>query len=237
MTLDCSLPSSTACENKELGYKRFPKGIHIVGANDKLASSVEGVSGGEQKTSNSLSIREDSPWGYIFIQHMSAEAFYKKLASGRIEGDFKPQCFIHRSYRYKQKSGGRGVEREIVPSVSGLVFLQGTTRHLQKFLQINFPQYHLVNDCSTGKPASISHCVMVPFMKVLEVNPDRVTFLRDPFLKFAKDHIKLRVLTGPFRGQEGYVVRIDRDRQLVMEFGGYAVAIRGVHNEDFEVAE
>ena len=30
-------------------------------------------------------------------------------------------------------------------------------------------------------------------------------------------------------------MRIDRDRQLVMEFGGYAVAIRGMRNEDFEV--
>ena len=56
-------------------------------------------------------------------------------------------------------------------------------------------------------------------------------------VKFAKDHVKLRVLTGLFKGLEGYIVRIDRDRQLVMEFAGYAVAIRGVHNEDFEVVE
>ena len=67
--------------------------------------------------------------------------------------------------------------------------------------------------------------------------PERVTFLRDPFVKFAKDHVKLRVLTGVLRGQEGYVVRILRDRQLVMEFGGYAVAISNVHREDFEIAE
>ena len=36
---------------------------------------------------------------------------------------------------------------------------------------------------------------------------------------------------------EGYIVRIDRDRQLVFDFGGRAVAIRGVHKEDFEVVE
>ena len=62
-----------------------------------------------------------------------------------------------------------------------------------------------------------------------------ITFLRDPFVKFAQNHTKLRVLSGFFQGQEGYIVRIDRDRQLVFSFGGYAVAIRGVHNEDFEV--
>ncbi|MCM1515880.1 MAG: hypothetical protein NC080_05625, partial [Paraprevotella sp.] len=74
-------------------------------------------------------------------------------------------------------------------------------------------------------------------MTVMESEPERVTFLRDPFIKFAKDHVRLRVLTGLFKGQEGYVVRVKRDRQLVMDLGGYAVAIRNVHNEDFEVAE
>ena len=49
--------------------------------------------------------------------------------------------------------------------------------------------------------------------------------------------MKLRVLSGPFKDYEGYIVRIDRDRQLVFDFGGIAVAIRGVHNEDFEVVE
>ena len=60
---------------------------------------------------------------------------------------------------------------------------------------------------------------------------------RDPFVKFAKDHVKLRVLTGIMAGQVGYVVRILKNRQLVMDFGGYAVAINDVHNEDFEIAE
>ena len=78
---------------------------------------------------------------------------------------------------------------------------------------------------------------MKPFMKVMESEPERVTFLRDPFVKFAREHVKLRVLTGIMAGQEGYVVRILRDRQLVMDLGGYAVAISHVHNEDFEIAE
>ena len=85
--------------------------------------------------------------------------------------------------------------------------------------------------------ATIADSLMRPFMKIMSEEPERVTFLRDPFVKFAKDHVKLRVLTGVLRGQEGYVVRILRDRQLVMEFGGYAVAISNVYREDFEIAE
>ena len=88
-----------------------------------------------------------------------------------------------------------------------------------------------------GTSATIKDSVMRPFMKVMESEPERVTFLRDPFVKFAKDHVKLRVLTGILAGQVGYIVRILRDRQLVMDFGGYAVAISNVHREDFEIAE
>ena len=37
--------------------------------------------------------------------------------------------------------------------------------------------------------------------------------------------------------RDDYVVRVNRDRQLVMDLGGYAVAISRVHREDFEVVE
>lgn len=150
---------------------------------------------------------------------------------------FAHPCFIHRSFTYRQKNENGGVKKELKPSVSGLVFLQGWTRDLQNFLKEYYPLYHLVNDRCKGVPASIKDEIMQPFMTVLKDSPERVTFLRDPFESFAKEHVKLRVLTGIFAGCEGYIIRIDRDRQLVFEFGGYAVAIRGVHKEDFEVVK
>lgn len=38
-------------------------------------------------------------------------------------------------------------------------------------------------------------------------------------------------------GLEGYIIRIDRDRRLVMDIGGMSVAISGVHAEHFEEVE
>lgn len=147
--------------------------------------------------------------------------------------------FVHETARfsYKNKVEEKGVKKTVQPTVSGLVFLQGTVRHLQLFLKENFPQYHLVNDCSRKRPASIRDTIMQPFMDVMRARPEQITFLREPFERFARDHTKLRLLTGPFQGREGYIVRIDRDRQLVFDFGGLAVAIRGVHNEDFIAVE
>ena len=213
MTQDCLDSHSTAGVSR-----RLPKGINITGTGGKPAPAIEGI-----------------PWGYLFIHNKTAQVFEREMDS---YNENNPQsahaCFIHRSFTYRQKNENGGVKKELKPTISGLVF-QGRTVDLQKFLRARYPQYHLVNDRCKGLPASISDRVMQPFMTVLKDNPERVTFLRDPFEKFAREHVKLRVLTGLFAGCEGYIVRIDRDRQLVFDFGGYAVAIRGVHKEDFEV--
>lgn len=216
MTQDCLDSPSTADVSN-----RLPKGINVTGTDDKSGPGIEGV-----------------PWGYLFIHNRTARTFEKEMKDYNDKNPNPPvPCFIHRSFRYSQKNEKGGVKKELKPTISGLVFLQGETKVLQEFLKNRYPQYHLVNDRCNGKPASIKDKVMQPFMTVLKDNPERVTFLRDPFEKFAKDHVKLRVLTGIFAGCEGYIIRIDRDRQLVFNFGGYAVAIPGVHKEDFEVVE
>ena len=180
----------------------------------------------------------DAPWGYLYIHNRRVELFKKQVEAYNLANpNAAHRCFVHYSYHYKQKDKGQGVAKQHLPTVSGLVFLQGTTSELQSFLRTNYPKYHLVHDCSTSKPASIPNHVMQPFIEAATIRPERITFLREPFEKFARDHTKLRLLSGPFKGMEGYIVRIHRDRQLVMAFGGYAVAISGVHNEDFEVAE
>ena len=90
MTQVCSLTSSTAdvkaCENKTL-----PKGIRIVGADEKSASKVKGMPIGEE---------DKAPWGYLFIQHYAAECFDRKLENTNLDGEFVPKCFIHRTLNY-----------------------------------------------------------------------------------------------------------------------------------------
>lgn len=220
MTQDCFDSLATADVNK-----RLPKGIHVTKTDDASDLGIERTRCRE----------EELPWGYLYLHNMTVPVFERQMnAYNAAHPDAPHACFVHRSYSYKQKTERGGVKKELKPTVSGLVFLQGTTRDLQAFLRLYYPQYHLVKDRSRNAPASITNAVMQPFMTVLRNNPERVTFLRAPFEKFARDHVKLRVLTGIFAGYEGYIVRIDRDRQLVFDFGGHAVALRGVHKEDFE---
>lgn len=239
MTQDCLDSPSTASAGKCL-----PKGIHVIGADKSSAPRVEGISSSEHEPSSAKASKNRQPstdstsWSYLFLQHMAARTLLKWLETYNAKYGKQPY-FIHQTYRYsyKNQEEKRGLKKELTPTVSGLVFLQGTVRNIQAFLKTYFPQYHLVNNCCTGRPASIRNSIMQPFMNVMKAHPENVTFLRDSFEQFAKDHVKLRVLTGPFKGYEGYIVRIDRDRQLVFDFGGYAVAIRGVHKEDFQEVE
>lgn len=233
MTQDCLDSPSTADVSK-----RLPKGIHVIGAEKLSDPSVEGMSRCKRTEKKEDPSTDPTSWSYLFILHMAVKGLEKRLKDFNAD-ETKQPFFIHKTFRYsyKDKEREQGVKKTLEQSVSGLVFLQGTVKSLQEFLKRHFPQYHLVNDRSLGRPASIKDSVMQPFMNVMKTHPEQVKFLRDDFEKFAKDHVKLRVLTGPFKGYEGYIVRIDRDRQLVFNFGGYAVAIRGVHKEDFEVVE
>ena len=196
------------------------------------------------------------PWGYVYIPHGRVERFLELIEYIAAQGEFTPPTFVHRSPRRNKKTNQKPApkspkktsksaknsgksssdsEPQDPLTVSGLVFLQGETRELQLFLNKNFQNVYLVNDCATNRPASIPHAQMKPFMELMKSNPYEITLLRDAFEKFAENRVKLRLLTGPFAGHEGYIVRIHRDRQLVMQLGGITIALRGVHRETFEV--
>lgn len=157
LTQVSSLSSSIADVNGMYNNKRLPKGIHVVRADSKSARREEGMSNKEEGT----------PWGYLVIQHFAAINFEKALNEVELEGEFRPKCFIHRTISYKQNPNGKGLITEEKPSVSGLVFLQGETKELQDFLRKYYSRYHLVNNCMTGKPASIKDSIMRSFMQVI----------------------------------------------------------------------
>lgn len=222
------------------GGKQLPKGIHIVETDPLMASKEKVVPRRPLAETWGSTSEKPTSWSYLYLRHFAVKTFKKWLEHYNEQTEGRPQpFFIHQSYHYEYKNPEkqRGVRKVLQPSISGLVFLQGTVRDLQAFLDEHFPQFHLVNDRSRGCPASIEDAIMRPFMNVSRIHPERLTFLREPLEKFAKDHVRLRVLTGPFQGYEGYIVRIQRNRQLVFDFGGCALAISGVHNEDFEVVE
>ncbi len=205
---------------------RIPKGIDI-SEPGSFGSVVENCA----CTNNVKSDTEQTSWCYLFIHHTKVDAFTERLDNDKMS------YFIHKTVIYRHKKQSRGVCSIERPTISGLVFLQGLPADLQSYLDIKCPTFHLVNDCSTHQPAVIPDSVMQPFMRVLETSPERIRFLLHPFSYYACGNIKLRLVSGFLAGVEGYVIRIDRDRRLVMDVGGMSVAISGIHCERFEVVE
>lgn len=188
------------------------------------------------------------PWSYLFIRKRDAEYFSLKAET---EGGFR--TFIHRTIitdasgkSEKGKPNGSAQDREASngttategrPTISGLIFIQGRTNVIKKYLWERFPQYHLVNDCSTRKAAVIPDSVMQPFMRIAGTDPSRIRFLVNPLTHYAEGNTLVEIMTGPLAGLQGYIIRIDRDRKLVIGVGDMTVAIGGVHKENFEKVE
>ncbi len=187
-----------------------------------------------------------APWSYLFIRKRDAEYFSLKAET---EGGFR--TFIHRTIitdasgkSEKGKPNGSAQDREASngttegrPTISGLIFIQGKTKVVKKYLWERFPQYHLVNDCSTRKAAVIPDSVMQPFMRIAGTDPSRIRFLVNPLTHYAEGNTLVEIMTGPLAGLQGYIIRIDRDRKLVIGVGDMTVAIGGVHKENFEKVE
>ncbi len=206
----------------------IPNGINVSEQIEYIGSEIE-----KSTYAKGLNEEHEPPdsCSYLFIHNSKVAAFTDKLTKDGI------RFFIHKSVIYRRNKQSRGIQMIEKPTVSGLIFLQGTVQLLQDYLAFNFPGHHLVNNCSTHQPAVISDKIMAPFMRVLETSPERVRFLLHPFSYYAGGNTKLRITSGSFSGLEGYIIRIDRDRRLVMDIGGMSVAISGMHCERFEVVE
>lgn len=171
-------------------------------------------------------------WCYMFIHNKDAAKFSEYAAS---EAGFK--TFVHRTLNYKKPTEKFGDVEGGRPTISGLLFIQGNDKKIRNYLRTYFPQYHVVNDCSTRRTAVIPDMVMQAFMKVSSADPTKIRFMLNPLNHYAKGNTLVRVMTGPMAGLEGYIIRIDRDRRLVMGVGDMTVAIGGVHKEQFEAVE
>ena len=254
MKQDCTISQSTTGETTRFHAtenKRFLKGTHVSEPENTTGPAIEKYSYSCQTNTTTqpsaltttLSdyinevamppLQDDAykptSWCYLFVHNQKVKLIERQLKKDGVTH------FIHKTIKYVPRHKNRGGMREVkTPSVSGLIFLQGAPESLRRYLDANISQHHLCKDCSTGKTATIPCGQMEPFMRVAETEPERIRFLLRPFVYYSKNRTLLRIVTGDYAGLEGYVIRIARDRKLVMDVGGMAVAISGIHAERFE---
>ena len=245
MKQDCTISQSTADETKRFQTSEnneFQEGTHVSEPDEKTGSAIKKCSQVNTETETEKeneSILEVPPsnndkdnctsWSYLFVHNQKVKSIEELLKKDSVTH------FVHKTIKYVPRHRNRGGMCEVeTPSVSGLIFLQGNSKTLQDYLDKNIKPYKLCKNCSTGKVATIPCNQMEPFMRVAETEPERLRFLLRPFVYYSKNRTLLRIVTGEYAGLEGYVIRIARDRKLVMDVGGMAVALSGVHAERFE---
>lgn len=210
-----------------------PDGTSSFSAADENPVSPEGTQVTEQDVRARSEVKKcrrpsETTWSYLFLHHRKVKAMEEQFAKDGMT------YFVHKTVRYFKRTARAKVQRKELPSVSGLVFFQGLPKDIQAYLDRNFPNVHLCKNCSTGRVAVISDSQMRPFMRINQTEPERIRFLLKPFHYYARNRILLRITGGELAGLEGYIIRIDRDRRLVMDVGGMSVAISGIHAEHFE---
>ena len=245
MKQDCTISQSTADETKRFQTSEnneFQEGTHVSEPDEMTGSAIKKCSQVNTETETEKeneSILEETPsnndkdnctsWSYLFVHNQKVKSIEELLKKDSVTH------FVHKTIKYVPRHRNRGGMCEVeTPSVSGLIFLQGYPKTLQDYLDKNIKPYKLCKNCSTGKVATIPCNQMEPFMRVAETEPERLRFLLRPFVYYSKNRTLLRIVTGEYAGLEGYVIRIARDRKLVMDVGGMAVALSGVHAERFE---
>ena len=214
-------------DNSSTKKVRIPKGINIIGQEDNFCPEVE------KRIFTNIDLQRQSSdtqqtWSYIYVHHCKVERFVDIISETDIP------YFVHRTTTYRHRKASKGIETLERPTISGLVFLQGNPNSLHRYLNSRFTDLYLVKDCSTHQPAVISDSRMRPFMRLLETDPERIRFLVHRLEYYAQNNVRVRILTGTLAGFEGYIVRIDRDRRLVMNIGDITVAIANIHRETFE---
>ena len=233
MKLDssCSHPAASgATRFHHNGNRAFPQGTHVPEPENNAGPEIKKYSTVNAETAlRKPRATHDDPtsWSYLYVHNQKVKSIEKQLH------DDGRTCFIHRTIKYVPRKTS-GVREVSVPSVSGLIFLQGLPRQLQAYLDERIPHHKLCKNCSTGRTARIPNNQMQAFMRVAETEPERIRFLLRPFAYYAKNRTLLRITSGTLAGLEGYVIRMARDRKLVMDVGGISVAIAGIHAERFE---
>ena len=89
-------------------------------------------------------------WSYLFVHNRKVKSIEQQLQQDGIPH------FVHKTIKYLPRRSNHGGMRQVeAPSVSGLIFLQGSPRQLQAYLDEHLPMHKLCKNCSTGRVATI----------------------------------------------------------------------------------
>lgn len=131
-----------------------------------------------------------------------------------------------------------GVEmRKMVPAIASLFFVRCSEAFARQ-LKLGYNDALMYYpEPGTNKPAAIKDKEMEMFMFVCKIPDGKAEFFNEDCLQGYVGQ-KVRVIGGIYKGAEGYIKRIKKDRRLLVRIEGVAVVATGfIHPSLLEPVE
>lgn len=126
--------------------------------------------------------------------------------------------FVPMSYQVSERNGVKS--KKLKPVIHNLIFIK-TSRKLINELKLKFPIRYMM-DQATGSPIIVPEKEMLHFMSVASHYDQGIVYLDPAELKL-KVGCRVRITGGPFEGVEGTLVRIRKNKRVVVEIKGVMV--------------
>lgn len=133
--------------------------------------------------------------------------------------------------------GGQRVSRMAL-TMPGLVFVRGNKNQLVALLREKSGASRLMVDSSRKEKDAmvVADSEMTAFRLFNDNTAGQLMMLRSPFYNFTSAD-RIRIMSGPFAGYEGYIREIGGDNKLIFKVGSMAIALSNVMRYDVAVVE
>lgn len=133
--------------------------------------------------------------------------------------------------------GGQRVSRMAL-TMPGLVFVRGNKNQLVALLREKSGASRLMVDSSRKEKDAmvVADSEMTAFRLFNDNTAGQLMMLRSPFCNFTSAD-RIRIMSGPFAGYEGYIREIGGDNKLIFKVGSMAIALSNVMRYDVAVVE
>ena len=125
-------------------------------------------------------------------------------------------------------------EKKLVPAVSSLCFVYWTKEELDAYIR-SFGEVRPVNyywDRTTNRPLTIPEKAMEDFIKVASSLDEDLIYLTEISEKLREGQM-VEVMEGPFRGVKGKIVRIKKNRRVLIELPGFLAVTTNYLNPQY----
>lgn len=145
------------------------------------------------------------------------------------------ECYVPTRQERIERNGK--IIQRTVAVVHNLIFVHSTRDILDPWKRIHEEDASLryTIDKSTSKPMIVDDKSMQDFMHVIAQSDDALLYLDNPDIILTKGQ-KVEIILGPLKGVQGYVLRIRRDRRVVVSINGLvSVALAAMPREWFKL--